>query len=433
MVFAGIDPVMAQRARIPPVADPSAMVPVPSAAPMTPSYGSGAVLGAPQFDPYSGTVIPAQPVQPSAFPPASPYGTSPYGTAPVYGQPGWGQPVGAPTGAAGASVPPWRASPYGATPAGASPYGTAPYGAAPYGASPYGTAPYGASPFPAQSPSSIFPDGLNFWGPGGPTAEPLRLFENLRLRQTYIGGDSGKEMSINDSEIGTTVQFPNFLGGTQPLKISPDFAIHLWDGPSPPSIAAMPGSAYSAYLAGDYQTDPAKSFGGFLNVSVGVYSDFNTFSSESLRIQSYSYGWVRLTPHMMLKGGVNYIDRVDLALLPIVGIYWEPTPQWKLDITFPNPKLARALGTVGNSDFWIYLAGEYGGGSWTVEMPGGGSDQVDINDMRLALGLDFTMQTGVRGNFEVGWVTQRNLVYRNAPEDSDSLSDSYMLRLGLVF
>jgi hypothetical protein len=66
-------------------------------------------------------------------------------------------------------------------------------------------------------------------------------------------------------------------------------------------------------------------------------------------------------------------------------------------------------------------------------MPDGSSDQVDINDMRLALGLDFTMQSGVRGNFEVGWVTQRNLVYRNAPEDSDSLSDSYMLRLGLTF
>lgn len=241
-------------------------------------------------------------------------------------------------------------------------------------------------------------------------------------------------MNINDTEIATTVQFPNFLASGQPLQISPGFVIHLWDGPQPPSFADMPGSAYSAFVEGGYRTEAEKPFGIDITLSVGVYSDFNALTTESIRIQTYSFVWTRLTPRLMLKAGINYIDRVDLALLPIVGLLWEPTPQMKLDITFPRPKLAHALGTVGNTDYWIYIAGEYGGGSWTIErVPGGTSDQVDINDIRLALGLDFTFQNGMRGNFEVGWVTERRLEYRFDPGQDESLRDTYMLRLGLTF
>ncbi len=408
---------LAQRARIPPLGDPNALVPVPSigsgGAPVGGSVGgsvggpSGVTLGNPVFDPYSAGGPPA------GLPPANPY------FGPSYGQPTWGQPPG---GAAG----------FGGQPAAAGTYGAA---APPWRSTPYGMGTGNPNPYPSQGPSSLFPDGFDVWGngTGGSGIESLRLFENLRGRETFLAGSEGREMSIHDIEASTTVQFPNFLSTGNALHISPGFAIHLWDGPQPPSNADMPGAAYSALVEGAYRTDAGKPFGGDVSVSVGVYSDFNAITTESIRIQSYAFGWVRITPTLLLKGGINYIDRVDLALLPIIGLQWEPSPQVRLDITFPRPKLARSLGTIGNTEYWIYLAGEYGGGSWTIERTNGASDQVDINDIRLALGLDFTCQAGLRGNFEVGWVTQRRLVYRHFPADEESLSDTYMLRLGLSY
>ena len=44
---------------------------------------------------------------------------------------------------------------------------------------------------------------------------------------------------------------------------------------------------------------------------------------------------------------------------------------------------------MGNQDLWWYVGGEYGGGAWTVEREGDFSDRIDINDIRVMLGLEW--------------------------------------------
>lgn len=312
--------------------------------------------------------------------------------------PGWNG------GATGASPSPWAATP---------------------GANPYGA---------GGTPESLFPNGI-FPGSPNSSTPPQRLFENPRLRETWIYGDSGQELGINDIETAVTMALPNFLGTTSPLMLSPSFALHLWDGPQPPAHTQfLPGNAYSAYLEAAFNTDHAKAFGADIAASFGVYTDFETFTTNSFRIQTLSYGWARLTPTMMLKLGVNYLDRVDVKILPAVGVLIEPNPQTKLDIFFPRPKLAHLFHTMGTTDIWWYLAGEYGDGSWTIHYdPTGLVDQVDINDIRIMLGFEWVSHSGLRGMFEVGWVTQRELVYRYNPSESTGLNDSFMLRGGISF
>lgn len=336
-------------------------------------------------------------------------------------------------------------TPYGTTPYGTTPYGTSPYGTTPYGTTttPFGTPPGTTTPAPWGAPgatpgqpqgASLFPNGI-FPQNAGSSTPPLRLFDNLRIRETWIYGDSGQELGINDIETAVTMMLPNFLGTTTPLMISPNFALHLWDGPQPPAHTQfMPGNAYSAYLEAAYNTDHAQALGVDLSASIGVFSDFETANTDSVRIQTLSYGWARLTPTMMLKLGVNYLDRVDVKILPAVGILYEPNPQTRLDFFFPRPKLSHFFSTMGTTDIWWYIGGEYGGGSWTINYPPTGfSDQVDINDIRIVLGFDWTNQSGTHGMFEVGWVTQRELVYRNNPGDSTGLNDSIMIRGGFAF
>ena len=136
---------------------------------------------------------------------------------------------------------------------------------------------------------------------------------------------------------------------------------------------------------------------------------------------------------MTLKAGVNYIDRVRFKLLPAGGILWTPNEYTRFDLFFPRPKLAQYLTTVGNSDVWWYLAGEYGGGSWTVERAGGFTDRVDINDIRVMIGFEWNNSSGVTGMFEAGYVFDREIVYVRTPGLSTSLADSFMLRAGLSF
>ncbi len=393
---------------------------------------SPSALGAPAFDAYS-TNPGAASVPPTFNAAPSPYGSTvpPAATAPgTLASPGMpaAVPYGAPPGTPYGAVP---AAPYGAPPG--APYGAAP--AAPYGAppaSPYG-APYGSYPpgaAPGAVPSSLYPNG---WNTSNWALPAMRLL-TPRLRYTYVdGGNGANDLGINDFDTSVVVTFPNFLYSTQPLYVVPSFSLHLWEGPSPPN-GDLPGNAYSAFLDFGWSTDPAQPFGGEVGVRLGVFTDFNTFTTNSGRIMGQGLFRLRSTPTTTLRGGVVYINRNKLKLLPAFGLLWTPNSKTRFDIYFPRPKLAQQLTTVGNNDIWWYLGGEYGGGAWTVERAAGFSDRIDINDIRLTLGLEWgegaALQQGRRKGFvEVGWVTSREVVYVVTPMTA-SIRDSFMLRIG---
>lgn len=305
------------------------------------------------------------------------------------------------------------------TPAPYAPPPTVPYG------SPYGP----PVPTTPQQPNVMFPNGIG--SPQYDWNNSLRLIQDVRLRHTYVWGDGHPtDLAINDTEVALTLTWPNFLTTQQPLFISPSFALHLWDGPSDIS-ADLPSKAYSAYLDFQYQTNPQNQIGAELGVRVGVYTDFNTLTSDSLRIQGLALGVGRLTPTLTLKLGVIYLDRNDIKILPAGGLIWQPSPQVRWDIFFPQPKLAQYLSTIGAYELWWYVAGEYGGGAWTIKRAGTNLvDRVDINDIRVSVGIDWTGPRGFMGFGEIGYVFERELYYVNNPQDNVDLRDSFMIRAG---
>ena len=68
----------------------------------------------------------------------------------------------------------------------------------------------------------------------------------------------------------------------------------------------------------------------------------------------------------------------------------DPESGRSLGHPFPQSQAWRSLATVGNTDWWWYVSGDYGGGNWTIKRgdePGtvpGETDQVDYNDIRVA-------------------------------------------------
>jgi hypothetical protein len=116
---------------------------------------------------------------------------------------------------------------------------------------------------------------------------------------------------------------------------------------------------------------------------------------------------------LKVKAGVLYLDRVRVQLLPAGGVVWTPVnqPDLRLELLFPNPKITMRVTTYRNTDWWAYLRGEYGGGSWTIERVSGASDQVDYNDVRIALGLEWDRYGLSHGFFEAGLAFERELVY----------------------
>ncbi|WP_419189332.1 hypothetical protein [Stieleria marina] len=315
----------------------------------------------------------------------------------------------------------------------------------------FGSTIYPQTDIASGSPSTLFPGGLfgnNFGGSvfnGGSTGTSFQLIQGPRVRHTYVfGGDSGDDLSTNDTEVSLPFAWPNFLGSTRPIFIVPSFSLHLWDGPHTSRGADLPGNAYSAFLDLGWQTDPNQMFGLEFGARVGSFAEFGVWNSESLRVMGKGLASFRLTPFSTIKGGVYYLDRNRYKLLPAGGVLWQPNPYTRFDIFFPQPKIARYWRTVGTRDVWGYLSGDIGGGNWAVKRDDAGrtTDSVDINEIRIMAGLEWGLtdliRSGRRSGFlEIGYVFDREIRYdetfAQGTNKTFNLDDGFLIRLGIGY
>ena len=404
LVFAAA-PIFAQRQQFP--------TPIDSTAPST----------TPSPTPQPGYV---QPGNPSAYPqPASP-GLMPSGV-PNYSQPN------------AASVPPALGTP-GTTPGTytPAPAATAPPLMAPGAATQ--TPPPAWDPYatPNGAPNTLLPQDPYFQSPSGAGVATMQKFlQHIDLDYAWFAGNGSGELGINDIQLTATFAFPMFFNSQTPILVTPGFAVHYWQGPisvlptppaTTPSPADMPPWTNDAFLDVAWNPWVTEYLGAELSFRIGIYSDYYSVTSESLRFTGKGLAVVKLSPHLTLKAGIWYLDRVNIKMLPTGGLIWTPNADIYFNILFPDPKVAKRLTTWGNTEWWLYGRGEYGGGVWTVRRnpdiynnavhdgvfyPSMSHDLVDYDDIRIALGLDFKTVRHLDGYFEVGLSCSRELNYKS--------------------
>jgi len=295
-----------------------------------------------------------------------------------------------------------------------------------------------ASPGAPLAPDSLWQSDPSYpSGMAGATAitfaTATKFLQEVRIDYLWMPGTADQEFGINDIELTTTFAIPAFSNPDTPFLITPGFALHLWNGPAGLGAIGfdLPGQAYDAYLDTAWNPQITPWLGGELSFRIGVYSDFEKFTSDSVRYTGTGLIRLAVTPSFTIKGGIWYLDRQRIKMLPAGGIVWTPSSDVRCEIVFPNPKLAWHLTTYGTTQWWWYLRGEYGGGSWTIKQPSGSVDQIDYNDYRVATGFDFSTLNSVSGLFEGGVAFEREIYYTGA--NSYNLTTTVFLRTGLAY
>jgi len=290
--------------------------------------------------------------------------------------------------------------------------------------------PYGV---PGSQPPTLLPTDPTLPGlspyPESTYAKMQRLLQQMRADYVWIPGNGVEELALSAFDFGATFGVPFFGNLDSPLLITPGFGLQLWSGPitGPEIRFGMPPQTYSAYLDAAWNPQVTPVFGAELGARIGIYSDFDKVTGESIRVTGHGLVVLSFSPSFQLKGGIMYLDRERIKLLPAGGVIWTPHADLRLEILFPNPKVAKRLTTYGNTDWWLYLRGEYGGGSWTIKdivydplfVPPpfaqmGEPIEIDYNDYRVALGVEFDRFSGISGVFEVGLAFERELYSRDA-------------------
>lgn len=358
----------------------------------------------------------AQRIQvPTVVEPESPFYTGQTPAATLDGTVQPAAPAWDPYGAPSAQAP--IVSPYGQGSAIPGAPGVVPYGS--QAASPYGT--YGENPY-----NQHLPDGT--------LAPRQRFLSELFLESTHLARFGKHGLGIDDIGLGGSFAFP-ILANPAPIFVTPGFTYHSWNGPASGNFAGspdLPPNAYDAYLDSSWRPQVTSWFSADLDVRVGVYSDFSAVNSRSVRILGRGLGVITFSPQWQLAVGVWYLDRLTVKILPAGGVIWTPNQDTRFAILFPNPKISQRLTTIRNTDVWGYVAGEYGGGKWTIKRASGASDVMELNDLRALAGLEWFNLSGMRGNFEVGYVFDRHIIYRSGAPKAHP-SDTVLLRAGITY
>jgi hypothetical protein len=149
-----------------------------------------------------------------------------------------------------------------------------------------------------------------------------------------------------------------------------------------------------------------------VGVTPGISSDF-VATKDAIRISclgAATYRWKRNTQLML---GVAYLDRADISILPVAGLVWTPNEDSRLEVTLPRPRFAKRIHWNGywdsDSDDWVYLAGQLGGGTSAIRRSAGFDDEMTLRDFRLLLGVERTIEEGWNGCAEIGYVFGREI------------------------
>jgi hypothetical protein len=278
------------------------------------------------------------------------------------------------------------------------------------------------------SESILPPPGRAPAGPGQTEYAP-----RVDLTQLLKLGDHG--LGITDLEGQCEIKWP-FCDDLPPLKINPGVAIHWWDGPASPLPffrTDLPARTYDLYTDFSWRPRPAEWLFIDLRFTPGLYTDFDNLSLSAFRPRGHGLAIVALSEQLQFIGGLVYTNRVRTKIVPAGGVRWAPDDDTEFRLVFPAPRISQRVYTAGGTNFYVYLAGEFGGGAWAIHRADGRDDAFDYNDLRILLGVEAALPDGPRWHGDVGYVFSRAIDYASRIPSTFHPGDTLLFRVGLSY
>jgi len=254
------------------------------------------------------------------------------------------------------------------------------------------------------------------------------VFQKIDFSGTWIAGNNTNDVGFTEVSLFAVFGLPAPTRDS-PLLITPGFEVTFLDGPN---TVDLPARLFDTYLQFRWLSKLSDRWGADIAVSPGIYSDFQQIGDEALRITGHGFASYDWSETLRLVLGIAYLDRNDVSLLPAAGFIWTPHEDVRFELVLPRPRVAFRPIYTGDSEDWIYVAGEFGGGSWEIERTSGAIDQLTIRDYRAILGWERKHTGGHATRVEFAWVFGREFEFESATPDFDADS-TVMIRGGVTY
>lgn len=199
-------------------------------------------------------------------------------------------------------------------------------------------------------------------------------------------------------------------GGGPPLQITPGFGMHFWgDGVG----LGLPPRVYDLYLDLNWTAWTGEWWTVSVGLTPGLYTDFAHASGDMFQLTGWIVGNRPLGDHWQLVIGAAYVRQLQTTLIPVGGVIWTPHDDVRLELVFPKPKYAVRYRETNEGSRWLYVAGQLGGGAWSVADGTNDAALVGYSDWRILLGMESFRVDGREWSIELGYAFSRELTIDN--------------------
>ena len=194
---------------------------------------------------------------------------------------------------------------------------------------------------------------------------------------------------------------------------------------SGPISSPLPPRLYDFMLGYQVRNRISDQFSYDLFTSVGAFSDFEGSARKGIRFPSHAVGMFHVNHSTDFVFGVDYLDRDDAEVLPVIGVSLRDfyLSGLRMDLVFPRPRIDYMLSETHR----MYLAGVMNGGTWQIQFPDGSNPVMTYRDFRLLLGIESTDKDGSLSAWEFGYVFSRSLEFRSQPGDTH-FDDAFVIQ-----
>lgn len=262
------------------------------------------------------------------------------------------------------------------------------------------------------------------------------FFQSIHFQTTWLAPMGDRYLEMFEAETWMKLVIPGLFDRSM-VMFTPGFGIHTFEGADDLEI---PDRVFDVYVNTSFRGYIGTRWSYNATVMFGWYGDTigSNVGGSPFRLRGFGMGVYKLSDEVDIALGAVYIDYGQYRILPAAGLTWVPSDDWKLNLSFPYPRLSHRVYFRSTRpkpvEYWMYLAGEIGGGTWQVRMDGqfNGkgepiSDMLSYTDWRIMLGLERRGCRGFETRFEVGYCFARELEYDDRGDTTD-LPGTLMLR-----
>lgn len=241
------------------------------------------------------------------------------------------------------------------------------------------------------------------------------FFQGINAEATWLPAFGDDGLGMTRVRLGATAALP-LPTKNRPLLISPSFGVDFLSLKEKDRFDVSK-TLYGAGLNLLWMTPLGSKTLFTLGASPSWSSDFRQDSGDALRVPvNFGLTWL-CNPRTRIMIGAAYLDRSDYPWIPFVGLTWTPTADWQVELGVPRTRISRRIacdpapgGSQRGGD-WVYLGGDFGGGTWAVERGDGVNDILMYSDYRILVGFERRRPGSLTWGFEIGCVFGREMEY----------------------